>query len=56
VAAAYLKEDPESCLRRLGVICVEDALLHPRLPVVAWCMAAQVRRQGAGREKDSLNS
>lgn len=35
-------------LRRLGVIVIEDALLHPALPLVTWLMAAQVRSGAAG--------
>jgi hypothetical protein len=38
-----LKEDAGELLRRLAVICLEDGLLHPQLPLVCWCMAAVVR-------------
>ncbi|KAI8466086.1 MAG: hypothetical protein J3K34DRAFT_461074 [Monoraphidium minutum] len=43
VATALLKEDAGELLRRLGVICLEDALLHPRLPIIVWCMAAHAK-------------
>lgn len=40
----FLKDEggPAELLRRLPVIVVEDALLHPALPLVVWLMAAQV--------------
>ena len=40
-ALCLLKEDPAELLRRLAIICLEDAILHPGLPLVVWCMAAQ---------------
>ncbi|PNH10384.1 hypothetical protein TSOC_002885 [Tetrabaena socialis] len=41
-AALHLaKEDPAQLLRRLSIICVEDSILHPGLPLVVWLMAAQ---------------
>lgn len=29
--------------RRLPIICLEDALLHPGLPLLMWLMAAQAK-------------
>jgi hypothetical protein len=44
--ALYLLKEPASCealLRRLSIICLEDGLLHPQLPLVVWAMLAVVR-------------
>jgi hypothetical protein len=43
--ALYLLKEPASCealLRRLSIICLEDGLLHPQLPLVVWAMLAAV--------------
>jgi hypothetical protein len=32
----------EQLLRRLAIICLEDGVLHPQLPLVVWCMMAVV--------------
>jgi hypothetical protein len=43
--ALYLLKEPASCeslLRRLAIICLEDGLLHPQLPLVVWAMLAVV--------------
>ena len=46
-ALQLLKDDPGELLRRLSIICLEDAILHPRLPVVVWLMVAHSKvRQG----------
>jgi hypothetical protein len=42
-ALALLALSPNDALRRCPVICVEDALLHPQLPLVTWMMAAHAR-------------
>ena len=39
-ALCLLKEDAGELLRRLSIICLEDAILHPGLPFVVWLMAA----------------
>lgn len=47
--ALELLKDPktaEALLRRLCIICLEDGLLHPHLPLVVWAMAAVVRERG----------
>jgi hypothetical protein len=31
---------PEDALRRLPIVCMEDAVLHPSLPLIVWFMAA----------------
>ena len=31
---------PEDGLRRLPIVCIEDAVLHPSLPLIVWFMAA----------------
>ncbi|WIA14734.1 hypothetical protein OEZ85_003222 [Tetradesmus obliquus] len=41
--ALYLLKDAAGCealLRRLSIICLEDGLLHPQLPLVVWAMLA----------------
>lgn len=38
-----LKDDPSELLRRLSIICLEDALLHPALPLIVWLMAAHAK-------------
>ncbi|GFR48217.1 hypothetical protein Agub_g10077, partial [Astrephomene gubernaculifera] len=35
-------------LRRLSVVCVEDAILHPGLPLVVWLMAAEPKGYNLG--------
>ena len=40
VALHLLKEDASEFLRRCSIICLEDAMLHPQLPVVVWLMCA----------------
>jgi hypothetical protein len=45
LALYLLKDSKESCealLRRLSIICLEDGLLHPQLPMVVWAMLAVV--------------
>ncbi|GAX78038.1 hypothetical protein CEUSTIGMA_g5480.t1 [Chlamydomonas eustigma] len=42
-AMHLMKEDPSQLLRRLPIICLEDAILHPRLAVIVWIMAAQAK-------------
>lgn len=42
VALALLKDSPEELLRRLSIICLEDAVLHAALPMLSWAAAAQV--------------
>jgi hypothetical protein len=48
IALCLLKDQPGELLRRLSIICVEDALLHPALPLVVWLMAAQVNNGRGG--------
>lgn len=43
--ALELLKDPktaETFTRRLAIICLEDGLLHPQLPLVVWTMLALV--------------
>lgn len=42
LSAALLEASAADLLRRLSVVAIEDASLHPALPVVVWAMAAQV--------------
>eukprot|EP00798_Chlamydomonas_sp_ICE-L_P027581 gene27581-7215_t len=41
LALHILKEDPSELLRRLPIICLEDAILHPAFPLLVWLMVAQ---------------
>ena len=38
------KDDPSELLRRLCIVMLEDAVLHPDLPVVVWLMAAAAKK------------
>lgn len=38
-----LKEDASEFLRRICVICLEDTVLHPALPLLTWLTAAQAK-------------
>jgi hypothetical protein len=43
--ALELLKDPDGAVkltRRLSIICLEDGLLHPQLPLVVWTMMALV--------------
>lgn len=42
-AVHLLKEDPNELLRRSVIICLEDALLHPAVPLLAWLTAAAAK-------------
>ena len=44
-AVYLLKEDSSELLRRIGIICLEDGLLHPALPLIVWLTAAEVSRK-----------
>jgi hypothetical protein len=49
--ALELLKDPkiaEALTRRLSIICLEDGLLHPQLPLVVWTMMALVRLPPSG--------
>ena len=34
---------------RCAIICLEDSILHPALPIIVWCMAAQSKGFALGR-------
>eukprot|EP00493_Phyllostaurus_siculus_P023734 UN24070 len=36
----YLKRDVTGCIRRLGIIVIEDAVLHPLYPMLVWLSLA----------------
>ena len=42
-ALHLIKEDPSEFLRRCCIICVEDSILHPALPLLVWLMAAHAK-------------
>jgi hypothetical protein len=47
--ALELLKDPDGAVkltRRLSIICLEDGLLHPQLPLVVWTMMALVSAAG----------
>jgi len=39
-AMNYLKRDVTGCIRRLGIIVIEDAVLHPLYPMLVWLSLA----------------
>jgi hypothetical protein len=39
----HYDENPAEALRRIAVVALEDAALHPSLPLVVWFMAAQAK-------------
>ncbi|KAK9915160.1 hypothetical protein WJX75_005443 [Coccomyxa subellipsoidea] len=49
VALHLLKLDASELLRRACIICLEDALLHPSLPLLVWLMAAVPKGYAMGR-------
>ena len=40
IALHLLKENQTEFLRRMCVICLEDGMLHPELPLLTWLMLA----------------
>ncbi|KAK9800311.1 hypothetical protein WJX73_000054 [Symbiochloris irregularis] len=42
-ALQLLKDNAGELLRRLSIICLEDAVLHPQLPLIVWLMAAHAK-------------
>lgn len=42
-ALQLLKDDAGELLRRLSIICLEDAILHPELPLIVWLMMAHAK-------------
>ena len=49
-AALLLAEHPAEALRRLVVVSVEDAALHPSTPLACWLMAANAKGYGLPAE------
>ena len=42
-ALQLMKDNPADFLRRVSIICLEDALLHPDMPFLVWLMCAQAK-------------
>ncbi len=42
-ALQLMKDNPADFLRRVSIICLEDALLHPDMPLLVWLMCAQAK-------------
>ena len=40
IASELFRLSPTEILRRLPIICIEDAALHPAFPVLVWLMLA----------------
>ena len=38
-----MKDNVADFLRRVSIICLEDALLHPDMPLLLWLMCAQAK-------------
>jgi hypothetical protein len=53
LAHALLTANPAEALRRLLVICVEDALLHPTVPLITWFMLSQSKGYVLGAEANA---
>ena len=51
---ALLKASPADALRRAAIVCLEDAVLHPHLPVVVWLMMAQAKGYKLSRDHQAL--
>lgn len=55
--ALELLKDADGALkltRRLSIICLEDGLLHPQLPLVVWTMMALVGGTGVTLSCDAV--
>ena len=42
-ALQLMKDNAGEFLRRVSIICLEDALLHPEMPLLVWLMCAQAK-------------
>ena len=38
-----MKDNAGQFLRRVSIICLEDAMLHPDMPLLVWLMCAQAK-------------
>ncbi|KAL0035771.1 hypothetical protein WJX77_002248 [Trebouxia sp. C0004] len=47
-ALQLMKANPADFLRRVSIICLEDALLHPDMPLLVWLMCAQTKGYALG--------
>ncbi|KAL0055001.1 hypothetical protein WJX82_005601 [Trebouxia sp. C0006] len=47
-ALQLMKDNPADFLRRVSIICLEDALLHPDMPFLVWLMCAQAKGYALG--------
>ena len=53
-ALQLLLDSSADFLRRVSIICMEDALLHPSLPVLVWLMCAQAKGYMLGKDAAML--
>ena len=42
-ALQLMKDNAGEFLRRISIICLEDAILHPDMPLLVWLMCAQAK-------------
>lgn len=54
IALYLLKDNPIEVLRRLAVICLEDAVLPPAYPALVWLMAATSKGYTLSRDHVNL--
>lgn len=47
-ALQLMKDNLADFLRRVSIICLEDALLHPDMPLLVWLMCAQAKGYALG--------
>ncbi|KAL3133249.1 hypothetical protein ABBQ38_007132 [Trebouxia sp. C0009 RCD-2024] len=47
-ALQLMKDNAGEFLRRISIICLEDAILHPEMPLLVWLMCAQAKRYTMG--------
>ena len=49
-----MKDNAGEYLRRICIICLEDAILHPDMPLLVWLMCAQAKGYHMGVALASL--
>ncbi len=42
-ALQLMKDNPGEFLRRVSIVCLEDAVLHPDMPLLVWLMCAHAK-------------
>lgn len=47
-ALQLMRDNAGEFLRRISIICLEDAMLHPDMPLLVWLMCAQAKGYSMG--------